>query len=594
MSGQRDGEMEGDNELLTEISRSGDSIYIRGVKRLRTLDVLKGRSFLETKWEHEVSTRKSEDILRLGGEGVICADHGNDIGKCPARENLDVIDAFLESYEKTQESESLEAEPREDKEFTEGDVLRRISTPAEDDERLTNTIGLGAGQSLSILAETEDMTAENNIDSHTESVSTSPTAFSIDIMEEQSEEEETGDIDSEEDTPGIDRAESVSAAIDGQENIDSDVFDDRSEAVAAKANPADEGSIENLEVEHPALAVPTTLKLPTLAGDDAELFSEFLSRAKAKREANCAMTPNGSTNVVETEQITHSPTPRTRRALEQLDKNSPTPQKKKRSTKKSEPLPVSPAHRADAEESGCSEKAADKSENTATTCRRSNRTRTAKIPRPHAPPNVPHQIPVRRANGTEFIFLKRTEAQQISLSTRANTRRNRGDALMPKYKLQEMAKQQGEATEEGRGVEASDPTAPRDKPIGKKQVSWNEQQLVQYADGTDPEDIAPAEEPQGNPGKGQSNSSETKSQLPKRSSTPATKRVRRLGAPSSSSVISSTSGHTPMPKRTKLVPRSPKVDATLSSSTRSKKSLTGRKNGQFLPLKSGMKPSEVK
>lgn len=57
------GEMEYDNELLTEIARSGDSNYIRGVKRLRTVDGMKERSFLETKWESELSTRKSEDIL---------------------------------------------------------------------------------------------------------------------------------------------------------------------------------------------------------------------------------------------------------------------------------------------------------------------------------------------------------------------------------------------------------------------------------------------------------------------------------------------------------------------------------------------------
>lgn len=68
-----------DNELLTEISRSGDSNYIRGVKRLRTLNLMRERSFLETKWELELSTKKSETIAFfevVKGEKM-CADQVN-------------------------------------------------------------------------------------------------------------------------------------------------------------------------------------------------------------------------------------------------------------------------------------------------------------------------------------------------------------------------------------------------------------------------------------------------------------------------------------------------------------------------------------
>jgi hypothetical protein len=253
-------------------------------------------------------------------------------------------------------------------------------------------------------------------------------------------------------------------------------------------------------------------------------------------------------------------------------------------------LPSSPSHHTGAEDGGSSEKIADKTGTT--TCRRSNRTRTAKIPRPHAP-NVPHQIPVRRANGTEFIFLRRTEAQQVALTTRANTRRNRGDAQMPRYRLQEMAEQQSEIAEARGDPEAGDSATLHGKPIGKKQVSWNEHHLVQYADGRDPEEPGNVVEDKVRAGKGQSDSSQLPKRLPTSKATKATKRVRRLGTPSSSSVISSTSGHTPMPKRTKLAPRSPKVGATLSS-TRSKKTLTSQTNGDFLPMKNGRKPSEVK
>lgn len=63
--GTDNGEMGYDDELLTEISQSGDSSYIRGVKRLRTVGGMKERSFLETKWELELSTRKSKAIQAL-------------------------------------------------------------------------------------------------------------------------------------------------------------------------------------------------------------------------------------------------------------------------------------------------------------------------------------------------------------------------------------------------------------------------------------------------------------------------------------------------------------------------------------------------
>jgi hypothetical protein len=61
-----------DGEFMTEISKNGvaKSGFVRGVKRLRVSGRIglpingleRDRSFLETKWETETSTRKREDL----------------------------------------------------------------------------------------------------------------------------------------------------------------------------------------------------------------------------------------------------------------------------------------------------------------------------------------------------------------------------------------------------------------------------------------------------------------------------------------------------------------------------------------------------
>lgn len=612
-----DKEMGYDDELLTEISQSGGSSFIRGVKRLRTADALKGRSFLETKWELELSTRKRKDILALPGDGgrEMCADQGNDIGKYPSPANLYVVGALLSSSTRKEETGPLVEESSEDGRYT---PTADKGTPTnsaiiEGDEDLNNNaIGFKTGPNADVSTTTPDVDTENDIESNDDEERPCHMTFPVNTREDGPEEEEVVNLDCrrvlfysdpdstpmQEDAPENYRIEPNSTVVDVLEKDTSDVTNSAAETDTTGTSSTDENSIEDGSIDDIATdpesvkTVPSSMKLSALAWDDAELFSGFLSRAKAKREANGGMTPNGNAGFSKSDH-THSPTPRARRALEQLDKNSPTPQKSQISTVKSETQLASPSDRAGAG-AGSTSNENDPDNSETKTRRRSNRTRAARIPRPHAPPDVPHQIPMRRANGTEFIFLKRTEAQQTALTTRANTKRNKGSAQMPKYRLKTLTKEQGEESTEGVSSGVPEASAPLSKPTGKKQVSWNEQNLVEYAYGRDPEDEghATVEDDQGKPGKKGDDE-----KMPKRLSTPrATKRVlQHLGTPtsSSSSVISSTSGHTPMPKKTKLAPRSPKVDATLSS-TRSRKTLTGRRNGQSLPVKSGRKPNGVK
>ena len=70
----------------------------------------------------------------------------------------------------------------------------------------------------------------------------------------------------------------------------------------------------------------------------------------------------------------------------------------------------------------------------ATPARRSTR-KKSRIPPPSTAPsaNQPTSIAVR--SGAEPVILKRTDAQEIALTTRTNTRKNKGAALLPKPRL---------------------------------------------------------------------------------------------------------------------------------------------------------------
>ncbi|KAB8213162.1 hypothetical protein BDV33DRAFT_210463 [Aspergillus novoparasiticus] len=86
--------------------------------------------------------------------------------------------------------------------------------------------------------------------------------------------------------------------------------------------------------------------------------------------------------------------------------------------------------------------------------------------------------PSAGSRGTEFVFLKKTEAQELALATRRNTRQNKGDAMLPKYTLQILAEQttDSEATSE-------DNKSARDSSrrcASAKRASWNDERLVEY------------------------------------------------------------------------------------------------------------------
>ncbi|QGA17721.1 hypothetical protein EYB26_005397 [Talaromyces marneffei] len=318
--------------------------------------------------------------------------------------------------------------------------------------------------------------------------------------------------------------------------------------------------------------VRSALRMNSLDGEDAALLSEFLSRAQAKRAANAAMAGDNKSHArqkKEERQALSSPAVQSRRALEELDVNSPSIKPSTSTPVKAEKVPESPES-PDAE--GPTDIDQLTSSPTVARRRRSSRTKPTEQTR-SLRPVVPNNIPVRRANGTEFVFLQRTEAQELALTTRKNTRRNKGNALLPRYLLQAIVKQErnDETTQPFAQMEGkSEPRQSRKHATGRKQVCWNEDKLVEYAPetGSSPATESPS------PDKKKSSSSrreEHKSTSVTTHALPATpsKKVRRINMATSSTSMDDTARAiskpmpvgTPIPKRKKLTPR-PKSTTT--------------------------------
>ena len=114
-------------------------------------------------------------------------------------------------------------------------------------------------------------------------------------------------------------------------------------------------------------------------------------------------------------------------------------------------------------------------------CRRSTRTR---LPAPSkAPPGAPSFIPVRRADGTDPVILQKSQAQELAVSTRANTRRNKGQSKPPLLALQDLPTESADVA-----------ITTKQRAERAKSVAWAER-LASYkdarADGDDGEEKRP-------------------------------------------------------------------------------------------------------
>lgn len=202
--------------------------------------------------------------------------------------------------------------------------------------------------------------------------------------------------------------------------------------------------------------------------DDTSVLKDFLSRAQARKAAQ-----GGSLSPKVPKSLQQSPkrSPRKKNAMRPASRSSPrkarvaTPRQTK--FQKGSPsgkvtLPLArwegeENDEGDDETNGEETKAAD-----AGSCRRSTRTR---LPGPvKSPAGAPSLIPVRRTDGTDPVVLQKTQAQELAITTRANTRRNKGQSRPAALALQEIPSEDGESA-----------TRSRQRAAHGKAVAWAEQ-----------------------------------------------------------------------------------------------------------------------
>ncbi|KAL1957814.1 hypothetical protein VTO42DRAFT_5532 [Malbranchea cinnamomea] len=276
---------------------------------------------------------------------------------------------------------------------------------------------------------------------------------------------------------------------------------------------------------------PSRLRYQGLEGDLAEVLSDFLSKAKAKREANtAALVVQNSENIIITsndsktkQPLPQSPRTQARRALGDLDKNSPSPARSPLFPSKSlsftrpevamvqEKLEMSEnprmteeklEHKGEREQDSAEletnvttgtevdgeEATVDQSEakSGVEVTSLTGRERRASPKKKRSPPKI-RTINLRRATGNEFVFQRRTEAQQLALTTKANTRKNKGGAKLPHLvlpelqakALEEKEKWEGEMKAAADGKEDETSLGKRKREAGKH-VHWDEDNLVSY------------------------------------------------------------------------------------------------------------------
>ncbi|KAF2178195.1 hypothetical protein K469DRAFT_754530 [Zopfia rhizophila CBS 207.26] len=175
--------------------------------------------------------------------------------------------------------------------------------------------------------------------------------------------------------------------------------------------------------------------------------------------------------------------------------------------------------------------------------RRSTRTRKSRLPHPPSlqqQTQTPKNISIRRTDSGEPIVLKRTEAQELGLLTRANTRKNKQGAMAVSVRLLKLTAEAASLSL----ADAADSLNTETKATRKKAVSWDEQ-LVYFQEGStetlitsaaDAESVATPDElslPISTPSSKSSSKGRSKAKSKggkEKSSTPKIRRMRGLGA----------------------------------------------------------------
>ena len=208
--------------------------------------------------------------------------------------------------------------------------------------------------------------------------------------------------------------------------------------------------------------------------DDTAYLHDFLTRARAQKAARAASSPERMGSPVS------SPPKNTRQAQVNLAEESMAPLEVTHVELRPEEIVDGTIN----------------DDQATSPCRRSSRPR---IPKPlkSVVPSIPNTIPVRRSNGTEFVFLQRTEAMQISLDTRTNTLRNKGEAMPPSMRLGSLVTGEISPIKERKKNSKAKKTVKWDEKLGQEQLEalLEDQTIVTGAKPkTKPEPLAKTEE----------------------------------------------------------------------------------------------------
>lgn len=232
--------------------------------------------------------------------------------------------------------------------------------------------------------------------------------------------------------------------------------------------------------------------ITTHLDDDTAILKDFLTRAAASKasKANKVATIARRTSLShrrDSDAVRHalaSP----RKILEDKDPNSPSPHMSYDTTATldlSESLTLHQSTNTTLDDHESTD--AEVAKAPATSSRRSTRSRSSRTPHPppsHNPqPQTANRIPVRRADGGEPVVLRRTEAQELGILTRANTRKNKGGAVAASVRLLKLAAEQAVVAGSivDKAVEASRDGAAAGE---RKAVRWDEM-LVCFQHRTD-------------------------------------------------------------------------------------------------------------
>ncbi|KAI4723570.1 hypothetical protein E4T48_00230 [Aureobasidium sp. EXF-10727] len=191
--------------------------------------------------------------------------------------------------------------------------------------------------------------------------------------------------------------------------------------------------------------------------DDTAILHAFLSRAAASKRPMPAHKRESLENRRDSDVVRHALASADKpEVLTDLDPNSPPKQPSDDTKQEPEPTKEEPAV-----------------ELPASTPTKSKPRRTTRARTPAAAPKKPAKIAIRSA--ADHIALKRTEAQELALLTRSNTRKNKGKSIMPQARLLNIGEDiipLEDSTEEPAETVVAE-KAQSDKPT-RRGVQWNE------------------------------------------------------------------------------------------------------------------------